>query len=130
MVSKLIYGLETLEPTEGVVNMLNTIQLEGVRKILKIKTIFVDRANTSEFVYTKNQYVLRPKNPSKPHEKQKPEEWLMRQVRPVTQVLQEKKVHLLGHIIRRPLTHPWQEITFDSGSTSTYGRPWIISKNT
>ena len=126
VVSKFIYGLETLEPTEGVANMLNTTQLKGLRKILNMKTTFVDRTNTNEVVHKKAQDVLRTKNQAKPREKQKPEEWLTRQVRPVTQVLEEKKLHLLGHIIRRPFTHPLQAVTFDSGSTSPYGRPLII----
>ena len=79
VVSKLIYGLETLELTEGVANMLNTTQLKGLRKILNMKTTFVDRANTYEVVYKKAQAVLRTKNQTKPREKQKPEEWLTRQ---------------------------------------------------
>ena len=51
IVSKLIYGLETIEPTAGVKNILDTFPLKGLRKILAMKTTFIDRANTDQRVY-------------------------------------------------------------------------------
>ena len=34
------------------------------------------------------------------------------QIRPLSQVLQEKRIKLLGHIIRRPREHPQHQTTF------------------
>ena len=62
IVSKLIYGLETIKPTAGVNNMLDAFHLKGLRKILEIKTTFIDRANTNERVYQKAQEVLNAKS--------------------------------------------------------------------
>ena len=48
--SKLLYGLETAMLTEGALRKNNTSQLKGLRKILKLTTTFVERANTNKFV--------------------------------------------------------------------------------
>ena len=48
--SKLIYGLESAAMNETVKHKLGVFQLKGVRKILNIKTTFVDRANTNQAV--------------------------------------------------------------------------------
>ena len=37
--SKVLYGLETLEPTESAGRLLNTFQLKSLRKILKLHNI-------------------------------------------------------------------------------------------
>ena len=61
IVSKLIYGLETIEPPAGVSNMLDTFQLKGFRNILEMKTTFIDRANTNQNVYQCAQELLNTK---------------------------------------------------------------------
>jgi hypothetical protein len=126
--SKLIYGLETIEPTEGAAKMFNTLQLKGFRKILKISTTHIDRANTNEVVYQKAQDILRSKNTTKPPCNRKPEAWLERQVRPITTILEEKKLDLLGHVLRRDFLHPAQQVTFDTAADTAYGRPLVIKE--
>ena len=49
--SKLIYGLHTLVITDAMASKLNAFQLKGFRQIMKIKTTFVERSNTNEYVY-------------------------------------------------------------------------------
>jgi hypothetical protein len=71
IVSKLTYGLETIEPTEGALKTLNAFHLKGLRKILNMKTTFVDRANTNEAVYRKAFQVLQTENEKKPPRLQK-----------------------------------------------------------
>ena len=128
IVSKLIYGLETIEPTAGVSNMLDTFQLKGLRKILEMKTTFIDRANTNQKVYQCAQNLLNTKNLTKKAHNQKPESWLARQVRPLTMVLEEKKLNMLGHVIRRDFSHPLQQVTFDTAANTRYGRPLAIKE--
>ena len=100
IISKLLYGLETIEPTEHVANMLNTFQLKGLRKILKLKTTFIDRNNTNEFVYNlANERI------------QSPTEGPDRKIKPLTEVLQYRKLKLLGHVMRRDRSHPMSQIT-------------------
>ena len=103
--------------------MLDAFHLKGLRKILEMKTTFIDRANTNERVYQKAQEVLNAKNQAKPVHNQAPETWLARQVRPITEVLNEKKQNLLGHVIRRDFLHPLQQGTFDTTADTKYGRP-------
>ena len=49
--SKVIYGLESIQLTESVKNRLDTFQLKGLRKILRMDTTFVNSENTSESVF-------------------------------------------------------------------------------
>ena len=126
IVSKLIYGLETIEPTEGVANTLDAFHLKGLRKILEMKTTYIDRENTNEKVYKNAQTVLRTKNLQKAPSLQKANAWLDRQVRPITEILQEKKFNLLGHVIRRDQNHPLQLVTFDTGRHPSNGAALTI----
>ena len=56
--SKLLYGLETAMLTDAAQHKLNVFQLKGLRKILRMKTTFVDRANTNARVLVKANEVL------------------------------------------------------------------------
>ena len=49
--TKLLYGLETLEPTESAGKLLNTVQLKGLRKIRQVHTTFINRSNPTAYVY-------------------------------------------------------------------------------
>ena len=61
IVSKLLYGLESLEPTDATGSLLNTFQLKGLRMILKLHTTFVQRQNTNEYVHRRaNEIVNAP----------------------------------------------------------------------
>ena len=44
--SKLLYGLEPLQLRESLKKNLDTLQLKGLREILKMKTTYVNRNNT------------------------------------------------------------------------------------
>ena len=50
MRSKLLYGLESAELGSALLNKLDAFQLKGLRKILKIKTKFVNKSNTNKVV--------------------------------------------------------------------------------
>lgn len=55
--SKLVYGLESVMLTNSLRNKLNVLQLKGLRKILGIKTTYVERSNTNQKVFdTANAY--------------------------------------------------------------------------
>ena len=56
--SKLLYGLETAMLTDSAQRKLNVFQLKGLRKILRMKTTFVERANTNERVLMKANETL------------------------------------------------------------------------
>ena len=48
---QLLYGLESAQLNESVKKRLDTFQLRGLRKILGMKTTFIDRSNTNEEVF-------------------------------------------------------------------------------
>ena len=49
--TKLMYGLESLQLPPMAAKTLDTFQLKGFRKIMGMKTTYVNRANTNEEVY-------------------------------------------------------------------------------
>ena len=97
-VSKLLYSLEALQPTEATVSKSDTFRLKGLRKILNMETTYINRANTNEEVYRRANAEARTAGEN--------------HIRPLSQVLQEKRIKLLGHIIRRPREHPQRQTTF------------------
>ena len=57
--SKILFGLESAELTLGARRSLDIFHLKCLRKILKIKTTFVERANTNELVLKQANEQLR-----------------------------------------------------------------------
>ena len=56
--SKLLYGLESAHLGEALVKKLDTFQLKGLRKILRMDTTFVNRDNTNrKVIETANQAI-------------------------------------------------------------------------
>ena len=47
-------------------------------------------------------------------------------MRPISEVLKEKKLDLLGHVLRRDFSHPLQQVTFDTAADIPYSRPLAI----
>lgn len=60
--SKLVYGLESVMLTKALENRLDTLQLKGLRKILGIKTTFIDRGNTNNKVFEIANTFVNPRN--------------------------------------------------------------------
>jgi len=57
--SKTLYGLESAHLKETDLRKLEVFHLKALRKVLKMKTTFVDRADTNKKVYEKaNQKIL------------------------------------------------------------------------
>ena len=103
--SKLVYGLETLEPTASAEKILNTFQLKGERKILQLHTTFNTRSNTNEYVYNRANEVTNA-----------PSVGIHRKIKPLTEVLGERRLKLLGHVLRRDRQHPLHQAAFKTQS--------------
>ena len=101
-------GLETLEPTQGAAQLLNTFQLKGLGKILNLRTTYVQRENTNELVYSTANEANETLNA--------PTAGPFRKVKPMTEKLEEKKLKLLGHVLRRERQHPQHQVTFSTTS--------------
>ena len=101
--TKILYGLESLEPTDSTGRLLDTFQLKGLRKILKLHTTFINRANTNEFVFQKANEAVGSTSVG-PN----------RKIKPLTEILASKRLKLLGHVLRRERRHPLHQATFAS----------------
>ena len=122
--SKVLYGLETLEPTEAAGRLLNTFQLKGLRKILKLHTTFVQRNNSNEYVYRRaNETINSPSvGPG-------------RQIKPLTETLEDRKCSELGELMnwqlkstgfRNQYVLQWKDIAlqYKGGWLSNKHREW------
>ena len=49
--SKVLYGMESAQLNEPELKRLETFQLKALRKVLKMKTTYIDRNNTNIKVY-------------------------------------------------------------------------------
>ena len=49
--SKVLYGLESAQLNDNILNTLDVFQLKGLRKILEMDTTYVNRENTNDLVY-------------------------------------------------------------------------------
>ena len=108
IVSKLTYGLETLQYTYQVGQKLNTFQMKGIRKIMKIPPTHIDRSWTNQRVYDEANKEIDKINA----EKKKTGQPGRLKIRPITELIDKRKIKLLGHIIRADRNDPLQEITF------------------
>ena len=64
--SKVLYGMDTAQLNDTETKKLETFQLKALRKILKLKTTFVNRTNTNEKVYQEANEKLAQINPTNP----------------------------------------------------------------
>lgn len=107
--AKLVYGLDTLMVLPSHEKLLQSFQLKGLRQILKLKTTFVDRRNTNEFVF-------KCANKAKPSG--------TAPILPIPTYLHKQRQKHLGHIIRADNSDPVRQVTFLPSSH----RPWLYSK--
>ena len=64
--SKLLYGLESAQLIPSIAKKLETFQLKVLRKILKMDTTFVDRANTNQIVFNTANHKMAEEGNRKP----------------------------------------------------------------
>ena len=96
--SKLLYGLETLQLSVADQNRINSFQIKSYRRILHIPPTSIDRTKTNEFVTT----TLRTQH--QVHVRKFSDLWLQR------------KITLLGHIIRSDPSDPMRQVLFEIGT--------------
>ena len=83
----------------------NAFQLKGFRQIMQIKTTYIDRSNTSEYVYRSVETEFN-KNKNK----------IKTKVSSVAEAVNSAAMKLLGDIIRRPNTDPLRRVTLHETS--------------
>ena len=101
--SKLLYGLESTVMNETVKHSLDIFQFKGLRKILGLKTTFIDRQDDAEKIMSDAQAHRRRST--------MPGRW-ERQIKNFSQVYEERKLNVLNGIIRSPPGAPTRSMTF------------------
>ena len=125
IISRLLYGLESLEFIKALEHRLDTFQMKGLRAILKIEHSYWSRIS-NEKIYAKVNYLLDTKHAMKGKEsiqdfgsriedilnasEEEEREWLRilqegrlndtNHFKPISEILKERKAKLLGHILR------------------------------
>ena len=90
---------------------LNAFQLKGLRRILKMKTAFVDRANTNQKVFEKANAIRNPKSlPNK-------------NIQTFTEYIEKQQQKLLTHTIRADEQDPLRQCMLEKGTFTTYDIP-------
>ena len=105
--AKLLYGLESAPMPESVKHKLDVFQLKGLRKILNIKTTFVDRSYPNKAVIQTAQSKMNEGAAAN-----KPQ----RCVKTYSQVYEERKIKLLQKIIQSEEDDPLRSVTFKPNS--------------
>lgn len=124
--SKLLYGLETLELTTGLLSKLEAVQLRGLRKILHMSTTYINRANTNLEVYRRaNQAIATRQGQDSSLT------WS------IQQCIEVKRIKLTGHLLRANNNDPMRQVSFLNDSAAPYrpnsrrpGRPrknWMVT---
>lgn len=124
--SKLLYNLETMCLTQSLRKKLDTFHLRGLRKILQVPTTYVDRRYTNARVYELASQIAYPDDPYK-------------SVRPFSAILDEKRTHLAGHILRAANSDPLRQVVYEPNTATVkrigkrrVGRPrinWAYNTN-
>ena len=96
--------MESIMIPRALHNRLNTFQLEGLRKILGMRTTFIDRTNTNKKVFERANHFL--------HKPNAPE----RKVTSFSEYVQVQQNKLLAHIVRSPNHDPLRQCTLTPNS--------------
>ena len=97
--TKLMYGLETIQPTQNEMDKIDAFQIKCIRRILRIPPTFIDRSQTNWTVRdTASQCNVDMTRFS--------ETWKM------------QKLKLFGHILRAQHNDPLRQVLFDYGTYS------------
>jgi len=120
--AKILFGLESAELQEGALRALDVFQLKCLRKVLKMKTTFVERGNT-------NEEVLRRAN-----EHLKTSEKL----RTLSEIFLERKQRFFCKVLSADTSDPIRQMAFKDNTTTVWdyypkrvGRPkkkWATSE--
>ena len=101
--AKLLHGLESTAMNKTVKHSLDVFQLKGLRKILGVKTTYIDRTQDNKKVMETAQEKI---DEATPHGK------TQKQLKPFSEVWQERKMKLFNKIITAKDDCPLRSVTF------------------
>jgi len=101
IVSKLTYGLETLQPVDGLFNRLNAFHIRAIRRILNIPPTFINRDMTNNYVLQQAEIELNKDNVGP-----------KRKVKMISDIIKQRQASFLGHVIRSEERDPMKMVSF------------------
>ena len=120
--SKLLYRLESAQLTPAVQRRIEVFQLKGLRKILKLNTTYVERANTNAAVFRKANEAIRNETP---------EGKTAKLVKPFVTCYLNSRMNRLARIKKMPRDYPVRHITLPQHiNNHTMGTPEQKSRQT
>ena len=102
---KLLYGLESAALDETVKHSLDMFQLRSLRKILNIKTTFVDRTQDNKTVHKTAQEAVEAATRSGKQ---------IRQIKPNSEMYEERTIKWLNKIVLSQDQSPLTQMTFNA----------------
>ena len=107
--SKFLYGLETLELSPALFTKLEICQIKGLRKIIHIKTPFIDRRDSNAEVYRRTREACENR-----YNQASSFVWNIRQC------IIKKRIKLTGQIFRSGASDPMGQVSFKTNSVISY----------
>ena len=96
-----MYGFESVMMPKALLSRLNMFQLKGLRKILRMKTTFIDRSNTNQRVFEAANTAMTPEaTPGK-------------NIKSFSEYVSIEQCSLLTHTVREPCLDPLKQCTLD-----------------
>jgi hypothetical protein len=105
--AKLLYGLESAAMNETVKHKLDVFQLKGLRKILNVKTTFVDRSKDNQTLLNMAQRAI---NHDTPDGK------VPKELKKFSHIYEERKLRCLNKVITAEEGSPSKVMTFKKGT--------------
>ena len=125
-----MYGLYLIAPTQAQYRRLNAVQNKGLRKILNLKTTFIDRRNSVELIFQRANNIVRTETRQEHRERAalRKEAGLKPRARPnppdIRQVsVEHAELHVryIGHLLREDHMEPTRAAAFtSSGQYNTH----------
>ena len=123
--TKLMYGLYLIALTQSQQRRLNAVQNKGYRKILGLKTTYIERRNSVEFIFQRANNIVNTETTQehrakaearkeanlKPRPKPKPPT-----LRPLSEEHKEQQTTYIAHLLREHHTEPTRAATFNSAA--------------
>ena len=111
ILSKIIYGLETVQLNQSLLKKLDAFQLRQLRKIIGWQPTFIDRSKTNASAIEEINRIIISANPN-----------TQNCFKPISEKIQLRQAKLLGHILRASNDDPMRQITFKP-STGDWNHP-------
>ena len=114
--AKLLYGLESAQLNPSQQQRIIVFQLKGFRKILKMKTTYVERNNSNAEVFRRADEAIQHETPAG-----KPQKI----ARPFFTCYKNSRMKRLARVFNLPDDHPVKQIIFASNDDTSLILPWI-----